>query len=101
MTGVMLAAASIGELAGELAEELLRDDPFRASLLALGGDAEVPDLDPVPGGALFGHDPAERRGGPSRVARSSRPGSPIACPHTCSMRATACGWLCRRLDHTR
>jgi uncharacterized protein (DUF885 family) len=42
----MLAAASIGELAGELAEELLRDDPFRASLLALGGDAEVPDLSP-------------------------------------------------------
>ncbi|MGH3159106.1 MAG: DUF885 domain-containing protein, partial [Streptosporangiaceae bacterium] len=42
----MLATASIGELAGELAEELLRDDPFRASLLGLGGDAEVPDLSP-------------------------------------------------------
>lgn len=42
----MTAAASIGELAEELAAELLRSDPFRASMLALGGDAEVPDLSP-------------------------------------------------------
>jgi uncharacterized protein (DUF885 family) len=37
---------SIGDLAEELARELLREDPFRASLLGLGGDAEVPDLSP-------------------------------------------------------
>jgi uncharacterized protein (DUF885 family) len=41
---VTLAAVSIGELAEELAKELLRDDPFRASLLALGGYEDVPDL---------------------------------------------------------
>jgi uncharacterized protein (DUF885 family) len=41
-----VAAATIGEFADELARELLGNDPFRASLLGLGGDAEVPDLSP-------------------------------------------------------
>ena len=59
------------------------------------GSRSGPPRDPL------GHGSAERRGGPSRVARSSRPGSPMACPQTCSMSATACGWLWRRLDHTR
>jgi uncharacterized protein (DUF885 family) len=42
----MVTSASVGELAEELARELLREDPFRASMLGLGGDAEVPDLSP-------------------------------------------------------
>jgi uncharacterized protein (DUF885 family) len=46
VTGVTAASAPIGELAEELARELLREDPFRASMLGLGGDAEVPDLSP-------------------------------------------------------
>jgi len=42
----MEVAASVGELAEELTGELLRDDPFRASMLGLGGHGDVPDLSP-------------------------------------------------------
>ena len=43
----MTAAATIGTLAGELAEVLLRGDPFGASFMAISGyDDAVPDLSP-------------------------------------------------------
>src|SRR5260370_9888835 len=43
----MTAAATIGALAGELAEVLLRGDPFGASFMAISGyDDAVPDLSP-------------------------------------------------------
>ena len=42
-----MAAASIGSLAGELAEVQLRNDPFWASFMAISGyDDAVPDLSP-------------------------------------------------------
>jgi hypothetical protein len=43
----MTAAAAIEALAGELAEVLLRGDPFGASFMAISGyDDAVPDLSP-------------------------------------------------------
>ena len=74
------------------------------SVLLLGqdavgaGDAEVADLDAV--GDAHG-DGVPRVGMPSISARSSRPGAPMACPTTCSTRATAWGRLPMRPDQTR
>ena len=50
-----------------------------------------PDPDLRSSARSFGHCAVWRRGRPSREARSSRPGSPMACPQTCSIRATAWG----------
>ena len=69
----MTARATIGALADELAEVLLRGDPFAASFMAISGyDDAVPDLSPEYQRAWRGrahrhHRPLRQlRGGPGR-----------------------------------